>query len=687
MGSFFIVRKKILKFFILNYNNYICTIVSNKLNKCIFYGKNNNQQIYPWYYRGGDLSSCELKPPFVALQPEGQPSLLNYQIPQESVYNATSYIGLGLPKEKFKQDQQSQTTSPIWNSIKEVSQLDTQGIQQALLSNNNLIVGYPVIEKKMKQEAVRITELSHNTFLDQVKTQTLFKKAAEQKALGISPDLMKNSPQISDLGSPNPNIYRNLYNTNAPEKDLLIGVKENKLNENLIAQQISKGKLPVARIRLSGEPEVNFIQKPDIAQPEITLVLHYKLASFLGDYGAGKVLKTVNLLPGERVSATVRSFKHNESVQLQSRNVLDSFSTYSADELQNAVENMSSFSSGHSEGGHETYGRDWNQGGEFGITISFLNLGLGAGSSGSETRSPSFNTANQQQINQLTSAVNSHIAGSNAEREININTETVSTSISETEESITRTYENINQSRTLNIVFRQMLQEYISITYLDQVSVQYYNGFPESRRLVKLTDLDQLLEDVLDPAAVEGVKNQIYRYLCNIFDYEQVSKGFIEKVDEELVNCINPQDQVEKISYIRKKKGLSQTAEGYTVPGIIMNVSKYTLRTDSAVADAVLGQGEALDCYNQHLQNAGVQAAELANQAQELANLQAEQYTTQNAEMWSTEKDKIEQAMEILNGITDPIEKAKLYKKVFTDCCDVPQSGGCGCQDTSSENA
>jgi len=39
----------------------------------------------------------------------------------------------------------------------------------------------------------------------------------------------------------------------------------------------------------------------------------------------------------------------------------------------------------------------------------------------------------------------------------------------------------------------------------------------------------------------------------------------------------------------------------------------------------------------------------------------------------------MELPLDIIENIPDPIERAKLYKKVFTDCCDVPQSGGCGC--------
>jgi len=37
--------------------------------------------------------------------------------------------------------------------------------------------------------------------------------------------------------------------------------------------------------------------------------------------------------------------------------------------------------------------------------------------------------------------------------------------------------------------------------------------------------------------------------------------------------------------------------------------------------------------------------------------------------------------MDVINHLPAETDKATLYKKVFGDCCDVPQSccGGCGC--------
>ncbi|MBK7956709.1 MAG: hypothetical protein IPK03_00420 [Bacteroidetes bacterium] len=58
-----------------------------------------------------------------------------------------------------------------------------------------------------------------------------------------------------------------------------------------------------------------------------------------------------------------------------------------------------------------------------------------------------------------------------------------------------------------------------------------------------------------------------------------------------------------------------------------------------------MGQGEALDCYNRDLQSESIYAQQLRNQ-------------------------QLEQAIGIINGIADPIEKAVHYKEVFgQDCC------------------
>ena len=100
---------------------------------------------------------------------------------------------------------------------------------------------------------------------------------------------------------------------------------------------------------------------------------------------------------------------------------------------------------------------------------------------------------------------------------------------------------------------------------------------------------------------------------------------------------------------MRKRKDLVQTYKGKSVKGIILNVADRILRTPAVIIDAMLAGGECLDRYNQRLQEAAFTNAELTNQ-------------------------KTEQAIAIIDSITDPAEKAALYKKVFGDCCDTPQA-------------
>lgn len=104
------------------------------------------------------------------------------------------------------------------------------------------------------------------------------------------------------------------------------------------------------------------------------------------------------------------------------------------------------------------------------------------------------------------------------------------------------------------------------------------------------------------------------------------------------------------------------------IPGIILDVTDRILPTDSVICDALLGQGEALDCYNMRLQNAAAEKSELENERLRIENA------------------KTKQAMDILALITDPKLKAELYKKVFGSCCEVPQSG-CGCNGNTHSNA
>ena len=95
---------------------------------------------------------------------------------------------------------------------------------------------------------------------------------------------------------------------------------------------------------------------------------------------------------------------------------------------------------------------------------------------------------------------------------------------------------------------------------------------------------------------------------------------------------------------------------------IIINVHSFNitlkhraLKTDSAIVDAVLGQGEALDCYNLQMQHEAVKRTQLEN----------ERYLTETQDMHM----KIQEAINVIDAITDPEAKAEAYRKMLNDCC------------------
>ena len=65
------------------------------------------------------------------------------------------------------------------------------------------------------------------------------------------------------------------------------------------------------------------------------------MCSYLGNYGAGKTLKTFSLLPGEKTTITIRNWMHNEESKKITSNILDSLTESSANELQTMLQNTS----------------------------------------------------------------------------------------------------------------------------------------------------------------------------------------------------------------------------------------------------------------------------------------------------------------------------------------------------------
>jgi len=428
--------------------------------------------------------------------------------------------------------------------------------------------------------------------------------------------------------------------------------------------ELSKNAMPVITTNLAGHNIIQFRPKPTTVKPTITIVEHYRVNTYLGRYGAGETVKTFSLLTGEKTTISIKTYKQTVTNKKDVQNVLDSFSDESASDLETIAEQESNI---HTK---DTTNEDKKISG--GINIPLPKIGVKVDASYNKTT----NSERDESIKTLNRALSKQTQKSVSNRKVEVNTETSSTSTESEESTVTRVLENLNKSRTLNFVFRQLNQELITVTYLDDITFVFSNGYEEKKIVTKIDGLLQMLEEVMtNPADALATYENIINQLGNIYDYEDATnpKSFLEKYNENIWDFFSHSPggpwppaapPLKSIARFRKDPNLSSSYTPYTgaspisVKGIIKNVTHRVLPTDSVIVDSILGQGEALDCFNLKLQDNAVLESQLNN-------------------------DIKQQSIDIINAITDPTEKAAMYKKVFGDCCDVPQSG-CNCVQSSN---
>ncbi|MFD1953105.1 Ig-like domain-containing protein [Paenibacillus thailandensis] len=351
---------------------------------------------------------------------------------------------------------------------------------------------------------------------------------------------------------------------------------------------------------------VNVTIVPEIASRtnRIILIESYRLSSFCGQYGLGRELNTFSLLPGEKSKITVRSYTQSEESRKEASSILDSVTDEIAKEFEESIGAETSNKVVYEES--DQYKLEGNMGISWG---GFLSASASASTSGTT------NAAREQLTKNIVNAAEKHVAKASARRDLKVET-TYEIKTTDTEENvIVREIENVNMSRTLNFVFRQMNQEFITLLHLVDLRIGYFCADNNYYREVTLPELDTLLNEVIVPEKITEIRNAILNQLTNIFDYQDRHHVFVE---EELFTGSDGKP-VPNSSYLRVKKDYiseyydESTKSTIKVPGIIMAANRHVLRTDGIAVDALLGQGEALDDYSRSLQEQTVREKELRN--------------------------------------------------------------------------
>lgn len=360
-----------------------------------------------------------------------------------------------------------------------------------------------------------------------------------------------------------------------------------------------------------GQYTYTFIPVPPAPIPRLAIVEEYRLTTFPGKYGIGRTLKTMSLLPGEKTNISIKTYTRRTEIAKEASSIFDSASQETAADFQYTVE------SENTDKEASANSTEWQVEakvtGRWGVGHASLSAGVSGAAS----------SAREQFNKGVHGAAKKHADKASSKRDVSVEQASETRTESGEELGTMREVQNINVGRSLNFVFRQLNQEYISLLHLVDVRIAFANGMPGADRIVPLAEIDDLLKDIIVDGPVidleanrKKVKDFILRQLDCVIDYQGVPRSVYEtrsiKVSQD------PKDPGG--SYYRIKRDLSSytdagTGSTFRVPGTIVSIDRNVLRTDGLIVETLLGQASGLDGYSTALQLQAIEAKTAANNA------------------------------------------------------------------------
>lgn len=381
-----------------------------------------------------------------------------------------------------------------------------------------------------------------------------------------------------------------------------------KAEEFSVAEAIDRGGKPTVKRRFGGETEIVVTIPGPKPNPRLAIITSVRMSSYLGDYGAARTINTFSLLPGESHEISIKSFKRTKTSRSESASILDSHDTQTEQEFGEDLTQESSSRSKESEAFSAKASIEGGASWGFGSVKASASVST---SSASER---------EEFAKSVASTTQKHAAKAASKRQMEVNT----TSNEETEESeersLVRTIKNINVGRTLNFVFRQMVQRYLTVVWVTDVRLAYHNDDPDSYREIALPDFEDFMAEFVVPGERKAMRKAVHDALFYNFDWRGDHRPLVEEVkfaadgnEAPLIQDAEAPDAYWR--FRRHKTELKGEEDGanVTIPGPVLAVVGSTLPTEGVIVEALLGQGNALDAYSLGLQSEAVRARTAEN--------------------------------------------------------------------------
>jgi hypothetical protein len=356
--------------------------------------------------------------------------------------------------------------------------------------------------------------------------------------------------------------------------------------------------------------------------PSLIIIEEYAITSIPRDYGLGRTIRTFSLFPGEATQITVRNWRTTQSQRSNSSSILDSFSSEAADRFSSELHNQLSSSTSD----ESTDKSSWNASASAGIDLGFVSIGGGGGGSGqSEHHSAQSNFANS-----VGDTLVEHANRANDAREVTVSSTAERVDESGEESGSVRVIRNVNLRRTLNFVFSELNQLMETKVHLVDVKVGFANGRLNSWREAPLSGLRGLLSQLLVAGQVDPIAGRILALVGTAFDFDDQPVSVLETVE---LDAAAPKlsikdahrDQngdyappTDTLTY-RFKRGPLGKQDRPGLQGVLVDKRDVVLRTDGVMAEALLGEVDALDDYAMKKQREDIERRLLRNEREKVA--------------------------------------------------------------------
>jgi hypothetical protein len=377
-----------------------------------------------------------------------------------------------------------------------------------------------------------------------------------------------------------------------------------------------------------------FLTEPVAVAPqgsrELFLIEDYRLTSFLGRYGIGRTVSTLSLLPGEETAISLKTWATTSTTRTDTSSVVDS--------EDNEVSNKfaSTLATEATDTQTQQDASAWNVAASAEAKFIWGSASVSAGASGQSQ------SDREQFARTATEQVSENARKARSARVTQV-TSSTTTSITTGQEDVTeRLLRNVNLRRTLNFMFNELNQEYV--TRLHMTGVRLAEATPGEQGTwteYPLSQLSDLLHDAIKSQYYTEVATNVIGAIATVNDHALTPVHPLELLTVNADGSITAMTVTSATQLgpdllplpgtrnsLRWRPGplagagstTQQKDDQFAVDGVLLSEQKIVMPTGSVIVDAALGKHDALDEYAMRAQEAQLRDSENSARRERLLN-------------------------------------------------------------------